>query len=91
MKKTTIKIRAFCNTFNMDVTGLLTMEEATKHVTENFIDTAMVVGITHKEEITLAEIVNDDYKDPTHIGLKDGGFANKYFKNNQNGKEDNNG
>jgi hypothetical protein len=70
MKKTRIKVRAYCSEFNIEVSrkDYLKVEEAEKHIRKEIVDTAQVISVTFLlEEDKEVTFNNINYKDPNEF------------------------
>jgi hypothetical protein len=69
MKKTRIKVRAYCSEFNIEVSrkDYLRVEEAEKHIRKEIVDTAQVISVTFLLEDQEVTFNNINYKDPNEF------------------------
>ena len=74
MKKTRIKIRAYCCDFEIEVNRkeYMTLEDAGNYVRKEIIDTAFIIEITHinPDNPDKSQVIkNKEYKCPTKFSV----------------------
>lgn len=66
MKKTRIKVRAYCNDFDVEISrkNYLGVPDAAKYIKKEIVDTAQVISVTFLLEDQEVTFNNINYKDP---------------------------
>jgi hypothetical protein len=69
MKKTRIRVMAYCSKFDIEVSrkDYLGVEEAEKHIRKEIVDTAQVISVTFLLEDKEVTFNNINYKDPNEF------------------------
>lgn len=82
MKTTRIKVRAYCNEFDVEVNGAdyFDIEKAEEYVTKHIIETGYVISVTYLIETNERTYINPGYKDPTKFSTSGSGLASRYLK-----------
>lgn len=82
MKKTRIKVRAYCSDFDVEVTRkeYLSVADAECYVKKEIIDTGSVISVTLISELGELTLANSYYENPLSFKTSDSGLALQYLK-----------
>lgn len=85
LKKTKIKVRAYCNDFEIEISGIeyYTIEKARDYLIKDGMTTVIIKGVTHVHPDKEIYFENKNYIDPTIVKI-DTEKINQYLKRNQN-------
>ncbi len=89
MKKIKIKVRAYCNTFEIEVIKKhgMSFKDAQTHVEKNIVGTAVVISLSYVNDSgSVTTIENLNYKDPSVLKTMVQHLPKLYLKQNHNGQ-----